>query len=164
MKRPIRFSIQATLFFSILFGMIAALVLFFFYRKEKEDVFQQGRLLTETLFTSSRSQVESWYTDEMEDAGLIVRNRFFATILEYYLQKNVSDQDFIDYLNLVKSQHGYADIVFLSLKGDYASTNPALAYEDSVENGYLSAGNGGERCLFVCFYTVPQQIASGLLT
>lgn len=87
---------------------------------------------------SKSKQLKDWYSDEVNDAGLISKNPFLVDLITNYRSNGLNYHMLVKFLNQIKTEHQYSEVILLNLQGDYiASTNAGLTFDDSVEINYF---------------------------
>ncbi|MDP4277769.1 MAG: ATP-binding protein [Bacteroidota bacterium] len=129
------------------------MTVFLFYSIERESIKDDNKMVLNAVSKSAYDQISTWYLDEEEDAELISNNQFFSEVVGRYLKKEVSETVVINFMNEIKTEHLYSDVVLLNLDGKYlTSTNQALAFEDPAEKSILTKAIRNDTCYLSGIY------------
>lgn len=117
-----------------IFAVIIIVTLVIFNLTEKHNSKGLAKETLIAVFDSKTKQVSDWYTDEVQDAGLISGNQSLRDLILSYMSDGTKYHLLVRFLNQIKTEHVYADVVVLSMDGKYiASTNAGLTFDDPSE-------------------------------
>lgn len=115
---------------------IVSLISFFIYEKNTTKEISKESIIEISELKSQ--QLKDWYSDEVNDAALVSNNPFLVDLIINYRSKELNYHLLVKFLNQIKTEHLYSEVILLTLQGDYiASTNAGLAFDDSVEIDYF---------------------------
>ena len=147
MNRSTYLKVTNAAIISTVFGVFLAVAIVLFYSIENKQTKADSNLLLNAVAASKQSQLTDWFNDEVQDAAFISGNHVFIDNVTDFLDGKTDESTFIASLNQIKSEHLYADLVLLKLNGDYiTSTDPALAFNDSVEKEILRQAIASDSC------------------
>lgn len=117
------------------FAIVSLIVYFISEKITTREISKESIIAISEL---KSKQLREWYSDEIYDAGLISNNPFLIDLITYYKSSGLNYHLLVKFLNEIKTEHLYSEVILLSLQGDYiASTNAGLAFDDSVEISYF---------------------------
>lgn len=109
------------------------------HSEEKKRIAAESSALLESITHSRQLLLSDWFIDEIHDVSLISKNTNLVELTNRFVEGKSDESILIDALNQIKSEHDYADLVFLNEAGDYqVSTNPALTFNDSIDKDILA--------------------------
>ena len=115
---------------------IVSLISYFIFEKNTTRAISKESIIS--ISESKSKQLKDWYSDEVNDAGLVSNNPFLVDLITNYKSKGLNYHLLVKFLNQIKTEHLYSEVILLSLQGEYiASTNAGLAFDDSVEINYF---------------------------
>lgn len=118
-------------------GLVAVLFVFFivfFQRGENKHIAKDSNAFLESVTNSKLILFSDWLQDEIHDVNLISKNPSFVALINRFVDGNIDKNEILFAFNQIKSEHDYAELVFLNEMGEHtASTNPALTFNDSID-------------------------------
>lgn len=108
---------------------------YFYYRNEERTIRKEKENELKAIAELKIKQLADWYKDELQDASVISNNPFlFETIHNYLTSNKEKDKiSILNYLNQIKNEHGYADVILTTTNGTLlASTHNKLQDLDAV--------------------------------
>ena len=117
----------AILFFLFL-AVIIAVSSYFFYRKQKKDVFNEEIRQLKTIADMKVAQIENWLADRMADARLIAQNPDRGAILSAFLRDRASQsrrESVQRWLSSLQALYHYENVLLLDRQGEVVlATSP----------------------------------------
>lgn len=124
---------------SVVFAALLGLGILVFYHVEDVRLKAENQTALKALVATKQAQLNAWFEDEIEDANLIVHEKRFINIIEAYMKGEGDSSPVLDMLHQTKKEHMYADLILLDTLGNHhLSTNPALAFNDSIDKIYYA--------------------------
>jgi len=124
----------------VLLCLITAVILSSYYRSERNSVRNLKEKSLKTVADFKIDQISAWYVDEMIDIDLISKDEVLSELIGIYL-KTKSDVDkvhLIKYINRIKTEHLYSDIILIKMDGDLlVSTQNRLIQPDPTAIEFL---------------------------
>lgn len=133
---------------SVVFSVLLAIGVIVFYTHEDRHTKTESLASLASLATAKQVQLTDWFDDEIQDANVITRDNSFVKVIEAYQKGEENQSQVLDMLHQVRLEHLYADLILLDTLGDHhLSTNPALAFNDSIDKIYYSKARLTDSCL-----------------
>lgn len=140
--------ITNTAVISLLFAVLLALGIGVFYLFEDQRSKNESQETLHALMMAKKGQLTDWFEDEIQDANLISREKGFVQVIEAYMDAKDDPTHLLDMLNQIKLEHLYADLILLDTQGNHhISTNPSLAFNDSIDKIYYTKARLTDSCL-----------------
>jgi len=105
---------------SIILFIVSLLIIFagyFYYHNEIESVRRQKQNELEAVIKSKINEISTWYKNELSDAHIITENEFLTEILNTPSSTLNSKQRIVKFLNEIKIEHSYDDIILVDKDG-----------------------------------------------
>lgn len=122
-------------------SLIAAcfvLLIAVFHREENKRLAAESNALLESVTSLKEASLSNWFLDELNDVGLVIKSPGFVELISRYVEGKSKESTLVDAFNQIKSEHDFAELVFLNESGEYlTSTNPALTFNDSIDRNML---------------------------
>jgi PAS domain S-box-containing protein len=130
-----------------LVAVIFVLFIVFFQREENKRLAKDSNSFLESVTHSRQLLLKDWLQDEIHDVKLIGNSTTVVEKIGQFSDGNANENDLISVFNQIKSEHNYAEVVFLNEKGEpIASTNPALTFNDSIDKDLFSKALATDSC------------------
>ncbi|MBI5075837.1 MAG: PAS domain S-box protein [Nitrospirae bacterium] len=104
-------------------SLLIAFAGYFYYRNEERTIRQEKESELKSIAELKIKQISDWYKDELNDAGVISRNPFLMEVVHKYLNSNSDKSHLVTYLNQIKAEHGYSDIILTAAEGKLLSSS-----------------------------------------
>ncbi len=131
--------LRNTAYPALIFLFFITLCFIIFSLSERETLRRTAEQSLSDISNYKANSISNWYKEEISDAELITGSKNLLRETEEYLNSGLSDYDFEKSINQIKTEHSYSDIYVFNTQGEYLhSSNPAIAYDDSLELRNLS--------------------------
>ncbi len=113
-----------------------ALLIVVIHTEGKRHIKVESTTLLDAVASSKEVLLSDWFQDEMHDVSTIAKDSRLVNLIARYVDGQDDESAVVTTFNQIKSEHQYAELVFLNVAGEYqTSTNPALTFNDSIDRG-----------------------------